>query len=54
MKAILCARYGGPDDFELADLPDPAAGETCPLAETAQSLKDFAARKVMGKIVLWV
>ena len=26
MKAILCTRYGGPDDLELADLPDPIPG----------------------------
>jgi NADPH2:quinone reductase len=29
MKAVLCTRYGGPDDLELAEIPDPspAAGE---------------------------
>jgi NADPH2:quinone reductase len=26
MKAILCTRFGAPDDLELADLPDPVAG----------------------------
>jgi NADPH:quinone reductase len=26
MKAILCTRYGGPDDLRLTDLPDPVAG----------------------------
>jgi NADPH2:quinone reductase len=26
MKAILCTRLGGPDDLELADLPDPVPG----------------------------
>ncbi len=26
MKAILCTRYGGPDDLELKELPDPVAG----------------------------
>jgi NADPH2:quinone reductase len=26
MKAILCTRFGGPDDLEYADLPDPAPG----------------------------
>lgn len=26
MKAILCHRYGGPDDLVLAELPDPVAG----------------------------
>ena len=26
MKAIVCTRFGGPDDLELADIADPAAG----------------------------
>jgi NADPH:quinone reductase len=26
VKAILCTRFGGPDDLALADLPDPVAG----------------------------
>lgn len=26
MKALLCTRLGGPEDLELSDLPDPAAG----------------------------
>ena len=26
MKAIICSRYGGPDDLELRDLPAPQAG----------------------------
>lgn len=26
MKALLCTRYGTPDDLTIADLPDPAAG----------------------------
>jgi NADPH2:quinone reductase len=26
MKAVLCTHYGGPDDLELRDLPDPVAG----------------------------
>ena len=26
MKALLCTRYGTPDDLELADLADPAPG----------------------------
>jgi NADPH:quinone reductase len=26
MKAVLCHRYGGPDDLVLADVPDPIAG----------------------------
>jgi NADPH2:quinone reductase len=26
MKAVLCTHYGGPDELELTDLPDPVAG----------------------------
>ena len=26
MKAILCQRFGTPDDLVLADIPDPVAG----------------------------
>ena len=26
MKALLCTRYGGPDDLSVADIPDPAPG----------------------------
>src|SRR6202158_1109269 len=26
MKAILCTRFCGPDELEIRDLPDPAAG----------------------------
>src|SRR5215831_3146412 len=26
MKALLCTRLGGPDDLEIRELPDPAAG----------------------------
>ena len=25
MKAILCSRFGGPDDLELTDVPEPSA-----------------------------
>src|SRR3954464_462367 len=27
MKAILCTRFGGPDDLEFADLSDPTPGQ---------------------------
>ncbi|MGB8671889.1 MAG: NADPH:quinone oxidoreductase family protein, partial [Pseudolabrys sp.] len=26
MKALLCTRYGKPDDLELADIAEPQAG----------------------------
>jgi NADPH2:quinone reductase len=26
MKAVLCSRFGGPDDLELKDIPEPSAG----------------------------
>jgi NADPH2:quinone reductase len=25
MKALLCTRYGGPDDLEVSDIPAPTA-----------------------------
>ena len=30
MKALLCTRYGTPDDLELADIADPAPGRAKP------------------------
>jgi hypothetical protein len=26
MRALVCRRYGTPEDLELAELPDPVAG----------------------------
>src|SRR5436189_246267 len=50
MKAILCTRFGGPDDLELADLPDPqpAAGEVA-VAVKAAALNFFDTLIIAGK-----
>jgi NADPH2:quinone reductase len=50
MKAILCTRHGGPDDLELADLPDPApgAGEAVVRIEAA-GLNFFDTLIIAGK-----
>jgi NADPH:quinone reductase len=50
MKAILCTRYGGPDDLEYGDLPDPqpAAGEVV-VAIHAAALNFFDTLIIAGK-----
>jgi NADPH2:quinone reductase len=50
MKAILCSRYGPPDDLELADLPDPVAqpGEVVVRVEAA-GLNFFDLLIISGK-----
>ncbi len=50
MKAILCTRYGGPDDLELKDLPDPipGAGEVV-VAVKAAALNFFDTLIIAGK-----
>ena len=37
MKAMLCTRFGGPDDLEFADLPapEPGAGEVAVAVKAA-------------------
>ena len=41
MKAILCTRYGTPDDLELADMPDPIAGPGEVVVEVAAAALNF-------------
>ena len=50
MKAILCTRFGGPDDLELRDLPDPVpgAGEVV-VAVKAAALNFFDTLIIAGK-----
>lgn len=50
MKAILCSRYGGPDDLEYADVPDPmpAAGEVVVAIKSA-ALNFFDTLIIAGK-----
>jgi NADPH:quinone reductase len=50
MKALLCTRYGTPDDLELADIPDPipGAGEAVVRIEAA-ALNFFDTLIIAGK-----
>ncbi len=50
MKAILCSRFGGPDDLEFADLPDPVAGSgEVVVAIKAAALNFFDTLLIAGK-----
>jgi NADPH2:quinone reductase len=50
MKAILCTRFGGPDDLELKDLPDPVAGpDEVLVAVKAAALNFFDTLIIAGK-----
>jgi NADPH2:quinone reductase len=50
MKAILCTRFGGPDDLEFADLPDPAPGDReVVIAIKAAALNFFDTLIIAGK-----
>ena len=53
MKAILCTRFGGPDDLEFADLPDPrpGAGEVVVAVKSA-ALNFFDTLIIAGKYQL--
>ena len=50
MKALLCTRYGTPDDLEIADIPDPepAAGEVV-VRVAAAALNFFDTLIIAGK-----
>src|SRR4051794_23176240 len=50
MKAMLCTRFGGPDDLEFSDLPDPApaSGEVV-VAIKAAALNFFDTLIIAGK-----
>jgi len=53
MKAVLCTRFGGPDDLELADLPapEPGGGEVT-VAVKAAALNFFDTLIIAGKYQL--
>src|SRR5215467_13247905 len=50
MKAVLCSRFGGPDDLEIKDIPPPAAapGEAV-VAIRAAALNFFDTLLIAGK-----
>ncbi|MBN8959235.1 MAG: alcohol dehydrogenase catalytic domain-containing protein, partial [Rhizobiales bacterium] len=50
MKAVLCTHFGGPDDLEFADLPDPhpEAGQAV-VAVKAAALNFFDTLLIAGK-----
>lgn len=41
MKAVLCTRWGSPDDLELAELPDPVAGRGEAVVKVAAAALNF-------------
>ena len=50
MKAILCTRFGGPDDLEFKDMPEPAAGPgEAVVAIRAAALNFFDTLIIAGK-----
>ncbi len=50
MKALLCTRFGTADDLELADLPDPVAGEDEAVVQVkAAALNFFDTLIIAGK-----
>jgi len=50
MKALLCTRYGGPDDLEIANLPDPQPGPGEALVRVkAAALNFFDTLIIAGK-----
>src|SRR6185436_18923287 len=50
MKAILCTRFGGPDDLEFKDLPDPVPGTgEVIVAVKAAALNFFDTLIIAGK-----
>ena len=41
MKAVLCTRFGGPDDLTVADVPDPVAGDGQAVIRVAAAALNF-------------
>ena len=50
MKAVLCSRFGGPDDLEIKDIPPPVAGPgEAVVAVRAAALNFFDTLLIAGK-----
>ena len=50
MKAVLCSRFGGPDDLEIKDIPPPLAGPgEAIVAVRAAALNFFDTLLIAGK-----
>jgi NADPH:quinone reductase len=50
MKAVLCTRFGGPDDLEIKDIPEPVAGpDETVVAIRAAALNFFDTLLIAGK-----
>ena len=50
MKAVLCTRFGGPDDLEFKDIPDPVPGpDEIVVAVRAAALNFFDTLLIAGK-----
>src|SRR5436853_2085534 len=50
MKAVLCSRFGGPDDLEIKDIPPPVAGPgEAVVAIRAAALNCFDTLSIAGK-----
>src|ERR1700731_3667650 len=50
MKAVLCSRFGGPDDLEIKDIPLPVAGPgEAVVAIKAAALNFFDTLLIAGK-----
>jgi NADPH2:quinone reductase len=53
MKAVLCSRFGGPDDLEIMDIPPPVAGAgEAVVAVRAAALNFFDTLLIAGKYQL--
>jgi NADPH2:quinone reductase len=53
MKAVLCSRFGGPDDLEIRDIPPPVAGAgEAVVAVRAAALNFFDTLLIAGKYQL--
>jgi NADPH:quinone reductase-like Zn-dependent oxidoreductase len=56
MKAIVCEKYGSPDELRLVDVekPRPIIDRRYPLREVPEALRYYDAGHVRGKVVLMI